>query len=349
MTNPVLSWTGSDLWTLAEEWSITVDGATFKIPEGFTFDLASIPLRSRNRDATHPLIVAGGEGAFTPEPMAEFIDAFIVGDGEEAILELLDEVARAKDDGASRTHASVVRQGDEFVLSDLQSTNGLFVNGVPVEHHMLRHGDRIQVGHTSVVKFCFQDEVEESFQKTLYEAATRDPLVGCYNRRYLTETLAAEFAASLRAGMPLSLMMLDLDHFKQINDTYGHPAGDHALQEVVRLINGNLRTGDTLARYGGEEFALVLRNCPADGGVVLAERLRTTIADHLIECSGRAFRVTVSIGIATSAGRNCSEPSELLQAADALLYEAKTRGRNCVVSMNPDDESEIAPARTGPA
>jgi len=199
------------------------------------------------------------------------------------------------------------------------------------------------VGHTSVVKFCFQDEVEESFQKTLYEAATRDPLVGCHNRRYLAETLAAEFATSLRAGIPLSFMMLDLDHFKQVNDDYGHPAGDHALQEVGRLIQEYLRTGDTLARYGGEEFALVLRHCSADGAVVLAERLRTAIQNHTFKYSGRQFRITTSIGIATFVGRNCAEPSELLQAADASLYEAKSRGRNRVVSTNLDEESETTP------
>jgi diguanylate cyclase (GGDEF)-like protein len=262
---------------------------------------------------------------------------------EEVTLGRSPEVSLpVNDDGASRTHAKVVRQDDEYVLSDLQSTNGLFVNGTPVEHHVLRHGDRIQVGHTSVVKFCFQDEVEESFQKTLYEAATRDPLLGCYNRRYFGETLAAEFAASLRAGMPLSLMMLDLDHFTQVNDTYGHPAGDHALQEVVRLVLANLRQGDTLARYGGEEFAVVLRQCSAGGAVRLAERMRAAIQDHTFEYSGHQFRITTSVGIATFVGSNCAEPSELIQAADASLYEAKSRGRNRVVSANLDEESEAA-------
>jgi diguanylate cyclase (GGDEF)-like protein len=163
--------------------------------------------------------------------------------------------------------------------------------------------------------------------------------VGCYNRRYLTETLAAEFAASLRAGMPLSLMMLDLDQFKQINDNHGHPAGDYALREVVRLIHDRLRAGDTLARYGGDELALVLRHCAATGAASLAERLKTAFEAHAFEYSGRRFRVTASIGIATFVGRNCTEPSKLLEAADASLYEAKAKGRNCIVSSSLDQES----------
>ena len=257
-------------------------------------------------------------------------------DGSEAILGRSPDVTLpVEDEGASRRHAAVALEEGGYAITDLHSTNGLFVNGVRVERHTLHHADRIQIGTSSVLKFCFQDEVEEAFQKTLYDAATRDPLVGIYNRRYFTESLTSEVAHSLRRDVPLSLLMLDLDHFKRVNDTYGHLAGDQALIDIARLVQAYLRAGDTLARYGGEEFALILRHSPSSGAAVLAERLRRAVEQHAFAHEGRDFRLTVSIGIATLQGGSYGGADDLLRAADAALYEAKTRGRNQVVSAEP--------------
>ena len=166
-----------------------------------------------------------------------------------AVVGRAPEVELTIDDVAvSRRHAQLEQTSEGFVIQDLDSTNGLFVNGLRVQRQGLHDGDRIQVGTTTILKFCFQDELEASFQKSLYDSATRDSLTGLYNRRFFLDTLDIDFAYSYRNDTSLTLLQLDLDHFKNVNDSYGHPAGDAVLRETSVLIQRGLRTEDVDSR-----------------------------------------------------------------------------------------------------
>lgn len=171
----------------------------------------------------------------------------------------------------------------------------------------------------------------------LYESSIRDPLTNVNNRRYFAERLEREMAFSGRHGTPTSVLILDADHFKQINDTRGHSAGDRVLIDLASILVSRVRTEDLVARYGGEEFVVLLRNTDCDGARVVAERLRSAIASHGFEYGGERFTVTVSVGCAASQGGRSGE--ELLVAADECLYRAKNAGRNRV------ETCRAAPAR----
>jgi two-component system, cell cycle response regulator len=235
---------------------------------------------------------------------------------------LIDDVA------VSRRHARVWKGPDGFTIEDLGSTNGVFVNGVRETRRVLRNGDRIQIGTTTVLKFCFQDEMETSFQKSLYDSATRDGLTGLYNRRIFIETLQVDFSYSYRNDTPLSLLLLDLDHFKLVNDSHGHLAGDWVLKETAAIIQRGLRTEDVAGRHGGEEFAVLLRYTSGPGAYIIAERIRRGIEERRFEHEGRAIRVTTSIGVATLGGRCYDTWEQMIEAADSHLYKAKQLGRN---------------------
>jgi hypothetical protein len=145
---------------------------------------------------------------------------------KEAVIGRASDAQLAIDDVAvSRYHARLESRRDGFAIKDLESTNGLFVNGVRTADHGLRDGDRIQIGTTTILKFCFQDEVEADYQRQLYDSATRDSLTQTYNRKFFLENLDVDFAHARKNGSVLSLLLLDLDHFKSVNDRYGHLAG----------------------------------------------------------------------------------------------------------------------------
>ena len=235
-----------------------------------------------------------------------------------------------EDVAVSRKHASVESGRDGFALLDLDSTNGIFVNGVRVKHHMLRDGDRVQVGTTTILKFCYQDEVEASFQKQLYDSATRDALTKIYNRKFFLETLDVDFAHAHRNDTALSLILLDIDHFKNVNDTLGHLAGDEALVQVAILIQKALRTEDVLSRYGGEEFAVLLRFTSGQAAISIAERIREAVRDHTFKFEDHEFQLTVSIGVATIWLKSYESPTDLIKDSDEHLYRAKQSGRNRV-------------------
>src|SRR5690606_2510180 len=146
---------------------------------------------------------------------------------------------RLEDEGVSRLHACLQREENGTVqLRDLGSTNGTYVNGIRGDDFQLRDGDRIQVGSVTILKFSYQDSLEEQFQQQLYESATRDPLTQAFNKRFFSEQLEKDFSHSARHGLALSLVILDVDQFKKLNDTHGHPAGDHVLQRMASTIMG---------------------------------------------------------------------------------------------------------------
>ena len=245
-----------------------------------------------------------------------------------------DATIQVEDDGVSRKHAKVMisPQGG-FQLMDLGSTNGTYLNGIKVSVAQLQDGDKIQVGSNTVIKFSLQDQLEEAYQKSIYESATRDGLTKIFNKKYFMDTLRKEFAYCLRHRVPLSLVMFDVDHFKKINDTYGHPAGDYVLQRIAQKIMETVRAEDLYARYGGEEFALMLRESGDDKALRCAERCRRAIDGADFTFNGTPIRVTISLGVSTLLDSDFASPEDLIAAADKYLYRAKRGGRNRVDAM----------------
>jgi diguanylate cyclase (GGDEF)-like protein len=253
-------------------------------------------------------------------------DRSVLGRDDSADVRLLD-------DGISRAHAAVERDGGKIVLADLGSTNGTFCNGARINRCDLTDGDKIAVGASTILKFTFQDQADERYQKQLFESALRDGLTATFNRRYFIDRLRTEMRFAERHDKSLGLLFVDIDHFKKINDAHGHQAGDRVLAGVAREMIATIRAEDVLARYGGEEFAIICREIEPEGARALGERLRTAVAHKRFEHDGQAIPVTVSIGVAVVRGPRAAEP--LIAAADAAMYEAKRTGRDRVVLAKP--------------
>jgi diguanylate cyclase (GGDEF)-like protein len=235
------------------------------------------------------------------------------------------------DQGVSRRHAQVhCADGRRVVLVDLGSTNGTYCNGAKISERCLEDGDRVQIGSATILKFSYQDALEEEFQRRQYESATRDGLTGCYNRKYIMDRMDSELAFARRHRISLALALVDGDHFKIVNDTYGHPAGDAVLKHLAGLMQAAIRRDDLLARYGGEEFILVLRQNVADDALIVMERIRRSVADTPLRFEGKEIRFTISAGVATVRDGDQRDAATLIGAADLLLYQAKERGRNRV-------------------
>ena len=258
---------------------------------------------------------------------------YTLGDGETLIGRAAGCAIRIDDPGISRRHARIVRQSPvTCAVEDLQSRNGTFVNGKRVSGARLSEGDRLGVGDTIVFRFAFADEAEELRLRSLYESTVLDGLTGALNRKHFNERLKAEIAYAKRHGAVLSLLMLDFDHFKKVNDTFGHLAGDHVLRTVAALVRSSIRVEDLFARYGGEEFTIIARGADVEQSLPLAERVRLSVDKAKIEYERNPIPVTISIGIASLA---CcpkgGSVDEILTIADRRLYAAKAAGRNrCV-------------------
>ena len=238
---------------------------------------------------------------------------------------------QVEDDGISRKHAKVVSLGDgRFQLVDLGSTNGTFLNGLKVSAAPLYDGDKIQIGSNTVLKFSIQDQLEEAYQRSIYESATRDGLTRIFNKKYFLETIRKEFAYCLRHRVPLSLVMFDVDYFKKINDVYGHPAGDYVLARIAQRVSDTIRTEDLFARYWGEEFALMLRESAEDAALACAERCRVAVDRTEFIFAGTPIKVSISLGVATLHDSDYTQAEDLISAADKYLYRAKRAGRNRV-------------------
>lgn len=237
------------------------------------------------------------------------------------------------DDGTlSRFHARVSLRDGAYVLEDLGSLNGCYINDRRIKQAVLGDGDRVRLGWGASFRFQLLDEDEEKGLARVYESSVRDAVTGLFNRRHAVEQLTAEIAFSLRHGSELCVVMLDLDHFKRINDAYGHLAGDAVLQHVASLVSRTVRAEDMVARYGGEEIVIVARgiNCPQAS--VLAERVRASVEAAEIPFQGSLLRVTLSAGCSSLALVQKPEVESLFALADARLYQAKARGRNRVVA-----------------
>ncbi len=234
-------------------------------------------------------------------------------------------------DSVSRNHARLGADGARLVIEDLGSTNGTIVNDEHIEGPTrLRNGDFIKIGRT-IFKFIATNNIEAAYHDEIYRLTTVDGLTQVFNRRYFEDAIERELSRSRRYARPLSLVLMDIDHFKKINDTFGHLAGDAVLKDVASTVRSRTRREDVLARYGGEEFALLLPEIDQKGAVQMAEKVRKLVEKHAFAFDGEIIPVTLSAGVATVQAKN-EDPPELVRRADEKLYESKTSGRNRVSS-----------------
>jgi two-component system cell cycle response regulator len=282
-------------------------------------------LLARMREASPPtrcLMVIGGRDVGRVVQLPE--SGALAGRDSASDLVLLDS-------GASRRHARFARVGMEYTVSDLDSRNGVFVNGNRVTRATLVQGDKILLGLFTVLKYAAQDDLELEYSRRMLESVSVDALTGALNRRALDQRLAAEWAYAVRHTTTVSCLMIDADHFKAVNDAHGHAVGDRVLQVISATIAQALRTEDVLGRYGGEEFVVVARDVGHAGATRLAERLRQQIEQARLAHGSQEIRITASIGVATGPVGS-GGPAALLDIADQRLYAAKNGGRNRVAS-----------------
>lgn len=251
-------------------------------------------------------------------------DVNMLGRGEDMDLVI-------SDISISRRHAMIVNRVDGFHVSDLSSTNGSFVNKVEVNTPTpLREGDKVSLGNV-VFKFTYQDEDDTNYHMMLRNMAIKDGLTRIFNRRYFMEVLEKEFDYNRRNRTGLGIILFDIDHFKEVNDTHGHPAGDFILKNIASLVDQVARGYDVFARFGGEEFVVMMRSGTLESAVVLAERIRASIENNVFEYTDAPLQITISLGVAFWSGDDRFLSSEeLVRAADDQLYKAKHAGRNCV-------------------
>lgn len=259
------------------------------------------------------------------------------------------------EDAISRSHATIDRQGEHFLLRDLQSTNGTYVNDVQITNQILRDGDQLKIGRT-IFKFLTGSNIESSYHDEMHRLSTIDGLTQVYNKRYFLQTIEREMLRTQRYEPRLSLIICDLDHFKAINDTYGHLAGDHVLKQAAQRMAAQVRRADVFARYGGEEFVLLLPETNRAQAARIAEKLRAAIANEPFYFDNTPIHVTISLGVAdmqdylqapgdhwrrmpveTSSTTPITMLEEansfaFIKIADDRLYAAKAGGRNRVVS-----------------
>lgn len=255
----------------------------------------------------------------------------VVKDGGFSIGRAPNAELRVEDDGISRHHAVITSEAGRAWIEDLGSRNGTFVNGDRIETKVeLSEGDKVQVGRGTVLRFGFQDALDESFHASLLSSALRDGLTRLFNKRYLMDRLDSELKFAQRHSTSLSLLLFDIDHFKTINDTYGHLAGDAVLIKVAEVVLGAVRNEDVVARFGGDELAVVLRSTSIESAAYTAERLRRLVEAARPTFEAAQLKTTVSIGVASYPETQAPTPVKLIDAADKALYRAKRAGRNRV-------------------
>jgi diguanylate cyclase (GGDEF)-like protein len=280
------------------------------------------PVSITNRNACLVHIYPTGPGMGLRYTLAD--SPVVIGRGTDCDIHI-------NDHSVSRRHARVNPGADGYYAVDLQSTNGTFVNDVATAMCRLRDGDYLRVGNC-IYRFLAGGNVEAEYHEEIYRLTIIDALTDIHNKRYFLEFLDRELARSNRYNRPLSLLMLDIDRFKTINEVLGHVGGDFVLRELAARIKGNIRKEELFARYGGEEFAIVLPETNTEGAALLGERLRQVVETEPFRYEDKAQPVTVSVGVAATTGLEGLTPQELLRQADEKLFQAKHQGRNRVVS-----------------
>ena len=231
-------------------------------------------------------------------------------------------------ESVSRAHSKIVNASRAVRIRDLGSTNGTYVNDELVEERTLVDGDFIKIGST-IFKFLSGGNIERAYHEEIYRLTTVDGLTQIFNKRYFSEALTREIARASRYRRELSLVMFDLDHFKDVNDTHGHLAGDAVLKTLSLTVKAKIRTEDIFARYGGEEFAIILPEIDGHNAHQFAEKVRRIVETTEFRFEGTQIPVTISMGVATLDPEEAT-PAAIIRRADERLYEAKSAGRNCV-------------------
>lgn len=248
--------------------------------------------------------------------------AIIIGRSSKADIQIDQE-------SVSRNHCKLINTGKTIMLRDLGSTNGTYVNDELIDEYVLRDGDLIKIGR-SIFKFLSGNNIENAYHEEIYRLTTVDGLTQVYNKRYFLETLEREIGRAQRYQRDLSLIMFDIDHFKKINDSYGHLAGDHVLKHLAMVIKSRIRREDILSRYGGEEFSIILPEIDLENAIQFAEKIRKLVEKAVFTFEDTEIPVTISIGV-TNYDTQQADVSEFIKVADEKLYEAKQAGRNRVV------------------
>ena len=294
------------------------------------------------RDLRPALVFLTGDLIAVPIPLER----------EEVILgRALEADVRVNDANVSRRHARINTVPDDegkttnYILSDLNSRSGTFLNGEKISREILQNGDKIVIGE-HILRFELLDEIDREYQQQIHRLLSHDDLTGLLSSRSFFSELRREAGRAKESKRSFCVLMMDIDYFKSVNDTYGHLTGSKALEEIGGCITANLRSGDAAARFGGEEFAAFLLDAELAQGLVAAERIRSEIEDHEFTVTGkdktdRKHRITISIGVA-SFPNDSSDPIELVEMADSALYNAKREGRNRVCSYSELPPGELA-------
>lgn len=277
---------------------------------------------SRARDERHEACLVIIRGARLGSRIVPGDEPLVIGRAVDADFQIAER-------SISRQHCRIFREEGRYWIEDMGSTNHTWLNDEKVERAPLRDGDLVRISQT-VLKFVDEGNIEAGYHSELHESTIRDTLTGLYNRRHAMAVLQTEAARAQRDDdYPLALVILDLDFFKDINDEYGHLAGDGVLKTLARIAVERVRGSDTLARIGGEEFALILPGTSREEAVQLAESIRQSVGRERFRLGDKEHTITLSAGVATWQPQMQSI-SELLGAADRQLYQAKSSGRNCV-------------------
>lgn len=300
-----------------------------------------LPTETPARVRRPSLIVLSGELFAVPIPLER--NEVILGRALEADV-------RINDARASRLHAKITTEQDSasgearYRIKDLDSTNGTLVNGHPITETFLHDGDKVLIGD-HLMRFTLIDEIDQAFQQQIRRLIVHDDLTGLLTSKSFFTELRREAARSESESRPFCVLMMDIDYFKNVNDTYGHMTGSQTLEEVGMCITRSLRAGDVAARFGGEEFAAFLLDGDIAQGLVAAERVRACIEKYPFTVTRsnadgpRTHHITISIGIAVFPD-DSRDPIELVELADSALYYAKRNGRNRVCAYRQSAEEE---------
>lgn len=293
------------------------------------------------RDIRPALVFLSGELIAVPIPLER--EEVTLGRAVEADV-------RVVDTKVSRLHAKIFteRSGDEIakcILTDLDSRTGTFVNGQRISRQVLNNGDKILIGE-HLLRFDLLDDIDREYQQQIHRLISHDDLTGLLSSRSFFSELRREAARAKTEKRTFCVLMMDVDHFKEVNDQYGHLTGSRTLEEIGANIISNMRSGDSAARFGGEEFSAFLLDADLPQALVAAERIRSSIAEMPFSVIRRGkpadtHFVTISIGI-SSFPDDSRDPIELVEMADSALYRAKREGRNRVCAYRELSNEEVS-------
>ena len=283
--------------------------------------LIDTALSSRTTENTPPepyLVVLSGK--HSGKQFKLFRPKNVFGRGHDADIVIADPKI-------SRRHGAFIVKAGIVVVEDYASTNGTYIDEKRITKETICLLPRIRAGST-YMRIDYKKPGEAQSEQALYQAANTDVLTQIPNRRAFVIRGQEELSFCKRNRSSLTVIMCDVDHFKKINDTFGHPAGDQVLKDLAEMLNKEMRTEDTLARYGGEEFIMLLRGSTENQALVLAERIREKVARKAFIYQHQKIPATLSIGICSRKCALINSLESMIQAADRALYQAKKNGRN---------------------